>query len=293
MQDATSGPMPSFLLTHGLDADADVRAIKRAYATALKLLDLERDAAIFQELRAGYEAALAWTDQRGNNAVDSREETSQPLPADASRLVEAETARSHAEALSQLVFDRLQATIALFARGRSIANVGLFEEELERRLGDEELLNLSARDAFEERIIVHLAQGWKRGNESLLLASAYVFDWLSSNRRLSRFGAAGRLIDQVIDEAYAIPNQAPAEVKLQSELMRRLREDPRTYHGRLRDDVPRLQRMMEHFPATMQVMVPRQECERWIAMFSTLPERPPRRPLTASDIFFTVLRWIF
>jgi len=54
-----------FLTLLGLDAHADLAAIRRAYATQLKLIDQEREPAAFARLRDAYEAAQEWLTQTG------------------------------------------------------------------------------------------------------------------------------------------------------------------------------------------------------------------------------------
>lgn len=51
---------PNFFLDHQLTADADERAVKRAYARSLKKIDQETDLEAFQALRESYDAALSW-----------------------------------------------------------------------------------------------------------------------------------------------------------------------------------------------------------------------------------------
>ncbi|MFZ6678923.1 tetratricopeptide repeat protein [Undibacterium sp. Tian12W] len=51
---------PLFFIENQLNADADERAVKRAYARKLKQIDQEKDLQGFQDLRDSYEAALSW-----------------------------------------------------------------------------------------------------------------------------------------------------------------------------------------------------------------------------------------
>lgn len=53
--------VPVFLHRLGLDDEADERAVRRAYARELKLLDQEQQAVEFQALREAYDAALSWS----------------------------------------------------------------------------------------------------------------------------------------------------------------------------------------------------------------------------------------
>lgn len=76
-----------FLTRLGLDADADLSAVRRAYAKQLKLIDQEREPAAFAQLRDAYEAAQAWlsqTDARTNSqallATQPEAGSSWPIP---------------------------------------------------------------------------------------------------------------------------------------------------------------------------------------------------------------------
>lgn len=53
-------PLPWFLELLSLPPHADERAVRRAYATRVKLIDPATDPAAFARLREAYEAARAW-----------------------------------------------------------------------------------------------------------------------------------------------------------------------------------------------------------------------------------------
>lgn len=87
---------PPFLADLGLDADADERAIRSAYAKRLKGIDQEADPAEFQVLHEAFEAAGRWVKaRRGAESQDVGLPTSEHLSALLPPLGEQENASTH------------------------------------------------------------------------------------------------------------------------------------------------------------------------------------------------------
>lgn len=72
-------PLPWFLELLSLPPHADERAVRRAYATRVKLIDPATDPAAFARLREAYEAARAWAADE-DHGVD-HDTAAEPLPA--------------------------------------------------------------------------------------------------------------------------------------------------------------------------------------------------------------------
>ncbi len=73
---------PPFLQRLGLVLEADAKAIRRAYARELKLIDQEHDLPGFQLLREAYEVALEWARyKQADQDIALLPEPAQPPPA--------------------------------------------------------------------------------------------------------------------------------------------------------------------------------------------------------------------
>lgn len=286
---------PDFLARLGLRADADARAIKRAYAREVKLIDQEADVIGFQDLRDAYETALSWaayqiylaeqaaledTSAAQESMLGPPPESAEPAvaaPAPAPlNLAKPTIAEPFAvapelpgaeavdpDALSKTAFDRLLASIDELLRGRLLNDVEMFEKVLNQRLDDDELFNISARAIFEARIVYHLAAGWQKGNENLLSAAAKVFNWTHDRRRLYQFGHAGSMVNQAIDERNLFDRRPEFDARPLRSIMRRLRDGQDTTQRQLREDMPQLEMMMESLPAMMHLLTPTETVQQW------------------------------
>ena len=205
-------PTPYFLLRLDLGPDTDARAIRRAYARELKLIDQEADLPAFQTLRECYEVALRWA------AYQAQRQQDETAPPD----LVPETVPVDPDALALVVYQRFLAAHGKLATGSIMDDVSLWEAELRLRLADDELINLTARATFEARVAHLLAGPWQAANGPLFSAAASVFDWNEDRRRLRQFGYAGAFLNQALEERKLFDAQAVADLAYQRKILARL-----------------------------------------------------------------------
>jgi hypothetical protein len=102
------------------------------------------------------------------------------------------------------VFSALRQRAKAWQDGGSPRAEALALAELEACLHGPNLLNLAARQHFEQRIVDHLAQPSAPGRRALLPAAARTFGWIKDRKRLDRFGAAGQKLNHEIDSTSLI-----------------------------------------------------------------------------------------
>lgn len=138
----------------GLEAGASDKEVRRAYARALKLIDLDTDLQAFQSLREAYEIALG--SRAGSGPVAS-------APA-----IEDE---------AQEAFEWIVAAVAVISGGRRIADETIWVDDLREQLAGQQPGGIDAGWRLESAIGRMLVKGWQPGHEALLLAATDHFGW--------------------------------------------------------------------------------------------------------------------
>lgn len=273
----------AFLDYLGVDDSADERAIRRAYARQLKLIDQEKDAAAFQALREAYEVALQWSRwQQQQNAAPPAEQLD-PAPAavaDAESppppplseaapeampetLPPADLAAVPPEVEARAVFEELMAELAAMSSASGWSSDKVHREKLLRCLDDPRLLSIAARDIFEWFVAEVLVAGWRPGHEALLVAASRVFCWQDDPRRLTRFGWVGNALNRAITERAVFDQQTEGERKLQRDLIARLRDPAPPSDGELIAKMPQLEWLIARFPVWLPMIASMENLQRW------------------------------
>jgi len=309
-----TGHVPPFLQALELGLDADERAIRRAYAKRLKLIDAEADPAGFQALRETLEEALQWAAWRARQAAedeapaevehladDPRDPPApDPAPADspshdaATPVATAGPLARGAEPASTAAADAapdpeptLPPGEPAFLDFQAHLQRGIESPEhatalLEASLADERLVNLEARTFFEWRVARLLAGGWQPGHELLFWPAALVFGWDSDRRRLELFGPLGAFMDAAIRERLVFFGQEASEFDRQRQLIQRLRVPRAPDRKELSDAMPRLALLLQRFPNWTRAMTPEENVQQWIDAWNAVPPAERERQQKAA-----------
>ena len=281
----TSEP-PFFFERLGLAGDADERAIKRAYARELKLIDLDADPAAFQVLREAYEAALssarlggALQLQGSDPAFDEidraaremqlptvpRRAPGTPDKAAPAGLDEADEAHEEyvvadPDELAEQVLGEFLAHCATLVDAH---DSGPWEAQLRAALADARMLHVDARKVFEQRIANLLAAGWRAGHHCLLPAAVKVFEWGADRRRVQSLGNAGYTLYFAIEQRAVHELQYDEVRRQQRELVARLRDPAPPTTDELIALMPVLGTLEAHFPAWLSLISDADNIARW------------------------------
>jgi hypothetical protein len=252
-----------FLLRLDLGPHIDARAIRRAYARGLKLIDQERDPAAFQELREAYEAALHWIASQevpsppAQTAAPLAEPVASPaaplppLELDDPQRVAAEAFEQFANAARQLIAER------------KVHDSEPWQELLQQILASEPLLNLMARTWFEAHIVNLLASGWQAGHDMLFVAAVLVFGWEGDRQGVLRFGRAGACIDRAIEERFIFKRLSGDSMALYVDVIARLRQPGKAKAQRIKLDLQHLDVLLARFPTWLHVITDVGQAVRW------------------------------
>ena len=309
-----------FLQRLSLTDDADERAIRRAYARELKLIDQETDPAGFQHLREAYDTALYWVrhkeefeDEEYDDAprqseaepvitLDLARPAPPPPPAPAPRQHEDRTANQSGnppadkapgdrrqeppdtdhEALADAVFADFLLRAGAIAHERPVTPEAPWQRELRASLDDPRLINITARETFERRVADLLASGWRPGHEALLVAAVNVFGWSGDRRRVFSLGRSGARLDAAIDESATFDLQPDAQRNSQRRLIERLRDPKPPGTRELVRHSATLETLVARFPAWLALITDVDNIVRWGEQNDKLPKW--RRALTFTGL---------
>ena len=299
-----------------IDADADERAIKRAYARELKLIDQAADPASFQELREACEAALyvsrnAEPIEVESVTVDPFEELGRaaqqiellPQAASAAYLTLNVAPAKNAdpdiepETMAQDVFAEFNARCAKLGNSYAFAP---WEWELRTSLADPRLINIVAREGFEQRIANLLAEGWRPGHQVLLVVATKVFEWERDLRRLQSLGMAGYKIQFAVDQRVMYDLQSDDACEQQRQLIERLRDPAPPSTFELIDLMPTLATIEARFPTWLLLIADADNISRWHRLDQAVPKwrrivgrRSFGFPLWSAVVFVLVILRVF
>lgn len=301
-----------FLQRLGLTDDADERAIRRAYARELKLIDQEADSAGFQHLREAYDTALYWVRHKEEFDDDGYDddlaqqepepviayESAQPVPpqppapspqpaddqsagqAPANRRQEP-LATDH-DTLADAVFADFLLRAGAIAHERPVTPEAPWQRELRASLDDARLINIIARETFERRVADLLASGWRPGHEALLVAAVNIFGWSGDRRRVFSLGRSGALLDAAIDERATFDLQPDDQRDRQRRLTERLRDPKPATTRELVRNGPTLETLIARFPTWLALITDVDNVVCWRERHDRLPKW--RRALTFTGL---------
>ena len=274
----TTSDEPYFVRRLKLEADPDERAIKRAYARELKLIDQETNAAGFQDLREAYDAALYWlrhgpamhwdeefVDQFEEIDRAAKELQLQPASAGIGNSADAGASLAvhldlDADAVAQDVFTEFEARCSVL---HDLHVSQSWERELQASLADVRLIHIGARQAFEQRVADLLAGGWRPGHDLLFVVAAKVFAWADDRRRVHALGMAGYTLHFALEQRALYDMQSDDACALQRQLIMRLRDAPQPSTNELIDLMPVLATVEARFPTWLSLIADTDNISRW------------------------------
>lgn len=271
--------IPLFLQRLSLDESADERAIRRAYARELKLIDQEVKPQEFQELRELYEGALQWARQKIAlvssdiiNEHQSPEPTSERLPNNSVALENTESTQNVIESTITVDYQKIYQELEDFRlfcdgmqrRDEPVGDLVSWQEKLNEILARREFDNLHARGIFEANIIYQLVSGWKPGYETLFVAAANVFRWREEPNRLKAFGEGGAIIDLAVLQYLMFEDlRGSPQYPYFRKAVARLRIGKQPAVSELLALYPYMEVLAQHYPTWLSIITDVSSLEAW------------------------------
>jgi hypothetical protein len=262
--------LPWFLEVLALPTHADERAVRRAYAMRVKLIDPATDPAAFARLREAYEAARAWVADEDHDVVV---EQAAPFVSDVvPPLLPASPADREKAAVAEEVNPQEQA-IRLVDRFAARVAQGLDDDvrrELEACTAELRLQYIDAPGIFEDLLIDRLARGLIARRVAVFAHASDIFHWQELGH-LTALGPKGMWIEAVESQRMAwaalpplvrasrlalIERAEASKGVLSSQIVRRWVE--------VRDDLRR-------FPAYLSLYLTLLRQQEWASCYDALP----------------------
>jgi len=256
--------MPWFLELLDLPPHADERAVRRAYAVRLKLIDPAVDPAGFARLREAYEAARAWV------ADEDHDDVVEPSPLVAMEPSTADEAPAQPAVVAINPQEQAIRLVDHFATRTAEGATEHVRQELEACTAELRLQYIDAPGIFEEVLIDRLARGLIGKRVAVFAQASDIFHWQELGH-LTALGPKGMWIEAVETQRMAWATLPPlvranrlaliekaeaAKGTLPSQIVRRWFE--------VRDDFRR-------FPAYLSLYLTLLRQQEWASSYDALP----------------------
>jgi hypothetical protein len=260
-------PMPWFLEWLDLPPHADERAVRRAYAVRLKVIDPAVDPAGFARLREAYEAARAWVADEDHGDHEVAVEASPLVVAERVTANESSTQPAvdavHPQEQAIRLVDRFATRIAERAAGH-------VRSELEACTAELRLQYIDAPGIFEEILIDRLARGLIGKRVAVFAHASELFHWQELGH-VAALGPKGMWIEAVEAQRMAWATLPPDARASRLALLERVEATNGTLPTQVirrwldvRDDFRR-------FPAYLSLYLPVSRQQEWASSYDALP----------------------